>query len=309
MALTMKNRSSLSHLETSALMAFIEVAERGSFTEAAIALNLSQPTVSQQVQRLEKVVGIKLLHRRSNRVYLSPAGEAFIVHCRTALQSIEMGIAAALQTDQNLTGKVTLGLTCFNVQRCLSRVLQQYRQHHPEVMIDVLEGLPHELVQSLQDRTIDLAIVSLPIPVHSLKLDKLYDEPLLLVTAPQHPLAAIENITWNNVCGHSLLLPRQNQDFGLRCIVERLYRDHQSLIHAVEVSGCESLRQLLSHNYGMAFLPLSQIQQDLDEQRLIAQYPNGVSLSHTVAIATHPKYPLSPVAQDFADALPQLLTA
>ncbi|MEM9162197.1 MAG: LysR family transcriptional regulator, partial [Cyanobacteria bacterium P01_F01_bin.4] len=64
------NRSALSHLETSALIAFIEVAERGSFTAAAVALNLSQPTISQQVRRLEDFVGIKLLHRRSNQVYL-----------------------------------------------------------------------------------------------------------------------------------------------------------------------------------------------------------------------------------------------
>lgn len=307
MTLAMKNRSSLSHLETSALIAFMEVAERGSFTEAAIALNLSQPTVSQQVQRLEKLVGIKLLHRRSNRVSLSPAGEAFIVHCRTALHSIEVGIASALQSSQALTGKVTLGLTCFNVQHCLSRVLQQYRQHHPEVRIDVLEGRPSELVQSLQDRTIDLAIVSLPIPVQSLQLETLYDEPLLLVTAPRHPLTAIENITWDNLCNHPLLLPRQRQDFGIRSIVESLYRDHQSSIHAVEVNGYESLRQMLSHNYGMAFLPRSQVQTDLDERRLMAHYPSGISLSHTVAIATHPKYPLSPVAQALANALPQLL--
>lgn len=307
MVLAMKNRSTLSHLETSSLIAFIEVAERGSFTEAAIALNLSQPTVSQQIQRLERVVGIKLLHRRSNKVHLSQAGEVFIVHCRTALKNIEIGITSALQASETLMGKVTLGLTHFNVQRCLSRVLLQYRQHHPEVVIDILEGLPHELVQALQDRTIDLAIFSLPIPAQLLKIDKLYEEPLLLVTAPHHPLASIQHVTWDDVCSHPLLLPRQHQDYGLRAIVETLYRDHQSPLHSIDVNGSESLRQLLLHNYGMAFLPLSQVQKDVDDRRLIATAPEDISLSHTVAIATHLQYPLSSTAQNLADTIPQLL--
>ena len=301
-------QSTLSHVETSALIAFIEVAERGSFTAAAIALNLSQPTVSQQIQRLERLVGIQLLHRRSNKVYLSQAGEVFIVHCRTALQSLGEGITSARQSSKMLRGKVTLGLTCFNIQRCLSRVLHRYHQQYPDVSIDVLEGAPHELVQALQNRIIDLAILSLPIPSQVLNVNSLYEEPLLLVISPNHPLASITDITWDDVSRQPLLLPRQSADFGLRCIVETLYRDHQTPIHAVEVNGYESLRQLLLHNYGVAFLPFSQVQKDLEEKQLMAKYPLDISLSHTVAIATHPKYSLSTAAQDLAKTIPQLLT-
>lgn len=305
---TSMNRSTLSHVETSALIAFIEVAERGSFTAAAIALNLSQPTVSQQIQRLERLVGIKLLHRRSNKVCLSQAGEAFIIHCRTALHSLEMGMTSALESAQVLRGKVTIGLTCFNLQRCLSRVLHRYRQHHPDVSIDILEGSPHELVQSLQNQTLDMAIVSLPIPTQILSIRPLYEEPLVLVVSPQHPLAPVDEMTWADICDHPLLLPRQGSHFGLRSIVETLYRDRQAPVHAVEVNGYESLRQLLLHNYGIAFLPRSLVQKDVDGQRLVAKYPADISLSHTVAIATHAKQILNTAAQNLATTIPQLLT-
>lgn len=301
------NRSTLSHVETSALIAFIEVAERGSFTAAAIALNLSQPTVSQQIQRLERLVGIKLLHRRSNKVCLSQAGEAFIIHCRTALHSLEVGMISALQSSEVLKGKVTIGLTYFNLQRCLSRVLHRYRQHHPDVSIDILEGPPHELVQALQSQAIDLAIVSLPIPTQILNVRPLYEEPLVLVVSPQHPLADVPEVTWDDVSDHPLLLPRQGTNFGLRSIVETLYQEHQTPVHALEVNGYESLRQLLLHNYGIAFLPRSQVQKDLEDQRLVAKYPADIALSHTVAIATHTKQSLSTAAQNLATTIPQLL--
>ncbi|MGB3292416.1 MAG: LysR family transcriptional regulator, partial [Phormidesmis sp.] len=65
------DRYELSQLEMSALVAFLEVVERGSFTEAAAALHLSQPTISQQVQRLERFVGVQLLNRKSGKVSLT----------------------------------------------------------------------------------------------------------------------------------------------------------------------------------------------------------------------------------------------
>lgn len=297
-------KSTLANLETSALIAFIEVAERGSFTDAAAALNLSQPTVSQQVRRLEKFVGIKLLHRRSNKVYLSLAGEAFISHCRTGLQDIEAGIISALQTSKTAEGKVTLGITCFNAPRCLSKALKCYHQQCPDVHVQILEGMPDDLVEGLQARTIDFAIFSLPVPIEGFRFEALYSEPLLLITAAMHPLALLNNVTWKDIHVHPLILPRQEKQFGIRSIVEALYSSHQSKIKTViEVSGSQPLRQLLLSNYGISFLPPSQFQKDLEDGLLLAIHPAEIELKHQVAVATHPKYPLNSAAQKLLDAI------
>ena len=298
------DKSTLASLETSALISFIEVAERGSFTAAAIALNLSQPTVSQQVQRLETFVGVRLLHRRSNKVYLSPAGEAFIVYCRTGLQDIEAGIISALRTSTAPVEKVTLGITCFNTQRCLSSVLQPYRQQNPNVHIQILECLPNALVLGLEEQTIDLAVFSLPVPVETLQLEILYEEPLVIVAASVHPLAALSEVTWQDIGRYPLILSRQKNGFGIRAVVEDLYHTYHSAITSiVEVSGDQPLRQLLLSGYGISFLPLSQFQKDLEEGLLIATQPPGLSLTHQVVIATHAKHALSPAAERLIETM------
>lgn len=298
------DKSTLSSLETSALISFIEVAERGSFTAAAIALNLSQPTVSQQVQRLENFVGVKLLHRRSNKVYLSTAGEAFIAYCRTGLQDIEAGIISALRTSTALVEKVTLGITCFNTQRCLSSVLQPYRQQNPNVHIKILECLPDALVLGLEERVIDLAVFSLPVPVETLQLEILYEESLIPVAASFHPLAALSEVTWQDISRYPLILSRQKNGFGIRAVVEDLYHTHHSAIDSiVEVSGDQPLRQLLLSGYGISFLPLSQFQKDLEEGLLVATQPSELSLTHQVAIATHTKHALSPAAERLIETM------
>lgn len=298
------DKSTLASLETSALISFIEVAERGSFTAAAIALNLSQPTVSQQVRRLESFVGVRLLHRRSNKVYLSPAGETFIAYCRTGLKDIEAGIISALRTSTAPVEKVTLGITCFNTQRCLSNVLQPYRQQNPNVHIQILECLPNALVLGLEEQAIDLAVFSLPVPVETLQLEILYEESLIPVAASVHPLAALSEVTWQDISRYPLILSRQKNGFGIRAVVEDLYHTYHSAIDSiVEVSGDQPLRQILLSGYGISFLPLSQFQKDLEEGLLVATQPPELSLTHQVAIATHPKHALSPAAERLIETM------
>ncbi|MBT9312227.1 LysR family transcriptional regulator [Leptothoe kymatousa] len=298
------DRSKLSHIETSALIAFIEVAERGSFTNAAAALNLSQPTVSQQIKRLEQIVGIKLLHRRSNKVYLTQAGEAFISYCQTALRNIETGMSLAVQSSQTLVVKVTLGLTCFNTQRYLSEILKLSHQRNPNISVDIIEYSTDDLIRGLQNQTIDLAIFSLPVPAKLFQFEDLYEEPLLLVVASTHPLASAKKITWQDMHGQALIVPRQETDFGIRNIIEKLYRTHQiKMGNFIEVSGCQSLHQFLLSNSGLAFLPLSQVQKDLENGSMVVKQLPELSLTHRVVLATDPRYPLSPAAKNLIETM------
>ena len=237
-------------------------------------------------------------------MYLSLAGEAFISHCRTGLQDIEAGIISALQTSKTAEGKVTLGITCINAPRCLSKELKCYHQQCPDVHVKSMEGMPDDLVEGLQARTIDFAIFSLPVPIEGFRFEALYSEPLLLITAAMHPLALLNNVTWKDIHVHPLILPRQEKQFGIRSIVEALYSSHQSKIKTViEVSGSQPLRQLLLSNYGISFLPPSQFQNDLEDGLLLAIHPAEIELKHQVAVATHPKYPLNSAAQKLLAAI------
>lgn len=298
------HKATLSHLETSAMIAFIEVAERGSFTAAAAALNLSQPTVSQQIQRLERVIGIKLFHRASNKVSLTKAGEIFIRHCRTALENIEVGISSALQSNQPIIENVRLGLSYVNIQRCLSPILKHYHQHDISIGVEIVECMLDELVEKLQNQTLDVAIVSFPVPHRGLKFEELYHESLALVMASSHPLAAIQDLTWDNIMNEPVILPRQNSNVGVRATVENFYRTHHCSVHTVaEVNGYQSLRQLLLLKYGLTFLPYSQVRIDVENGFLVAKHIVGLPLTHTVAIATSTHHPKTPAIQQLINVI------
>lgn len=298
------NRQKLSQLDFSTLVAFLEVAERGSFTEAAIALNFSQPTVSQQVQKLERFLGVQLLHRRSNGTSLTEEGKVFIVHCRACLRAIEDGTQELLQWSKTITGKVVLGLTPSAAQRCLPSVLSHYCRQYPEVVVKVLEDNPDGLVSALKQGTIDLAVVSLPIPDDALTIEILYEEPLVLLVSTTHILAETQTITWDNLPQVPLILHRQDSSFGIRSIVEQLYEQHHSPLHVVaEVNGYQSLKQLLLANFGAAFLPLSLVQTEIESRKLtVVQLPE-TTLSHRVALVKYAQYLPSLAATKLAETI------
>lgn len=298
------NQQQLSQLEFSAIVSFLEVAARGSFTEAATALNLSQPTVSQQVQKLERFVGAQLLHRKPNGVYVSDEGKVFITHCRACLEAMGAGVKAVAEYSQTIRGEVTLGLTPSASHRCLSEILPQYCQQYPGVMVRVLEDYPDALIAGLQHRTLDLAILSLPIPLGNLTMEVLYEEPLVLTLAINHPLAPTDAIAWETLSNLPFVLPRQRIDLGIRQIIETLFCARGSQLHTVaEVSGFHSLRQLVLTNFGVTFLPQCLTWQDVAEGKIIVKPVRDLSLSHQVALVRQKRHRATLAAEKLAELI------
>ncbi|MGB3293483.1 MAG: LysR family transcriptional regulator substrate-binding protein, partial [Phormidesmis sp.] len=205
-----------------------------------------------------------------------------------SLRAISDGMKAISQVSETVTGSVVLGLTPSAAHRYLSTLLPSYCAQYPGVAVRIIEDYPNELIEGLEQHTIDLAVLSLPVPMETFNVEMLCEETLVLVAAATHPLATLDNITWDDLSHQPIVLPRQRVDFGIRYIIEELYCTHHKTIKAVaEVSGFQSLRQLVLSNFGVTFLPFSQVQDDVADGKLVIRKLPGQSLSHKVALVTH----------------------
>ena len=149
-------------LDIKLLHAFVTVAEAGSFTAAAALLNSTQSTVSQQIARLEDVLGKLLFDRAARPVTLSPSGERLIGHARRILVlQIE---AQALLADPSGSRTINVGLPDDMVTSDMSRVFAQFTGRHPEIRLDVTTGLSRDLSRRFRHGEFDIAIVKEPEP-------------------------------------------------------------------------------------------------------------------------------------------------
>lgn len=141
---------------------FLEVAERGSFTAAARALHVSQPSLSVAVQKLEESVGAPLLHRSSKGVSLTRAGALLVEHARQADRTLALGLDELLALDTEPRGRFTVGahesLAAYLLPGFMARFLAKF----PKVELALFNGNSREVERAVLERRIDLGLVVNP---------------------------------------------------------------------------------------------------------------------------------------------------
>jgi DNA-binding transcriptional LysR family regulator len=174
---------------------YLAVVEAGSISAAARSLGLTQPAASQQLQELERQLGLRLLDRAAGRAVPTAAGQALIVPARRALAAAEDVVAAAAAHRSGDTGRVRLGTGATACIYLLPPALAAVRRRLPGIDIAVSTGNTAEVLRRVEDGELDLALVTLPVPrSRSLLITRLLTDPQLALVpdgmAAQVSLAA-----------------------------------------------------------------------------------------------------------------------
>ncbi|MFD8158476.1 LysR family transcriptional regulator [Streptomyces malaysiensis] len=169
----------------------VAVAETNSFTRAAERCLVVQSALSHQIARLEKELGARLFERTSRRVWLTPAGEAFLPAARQCLDAAERAAAEVAAAVGEVRGRLAVGLIPTVTAVDIPGALRDSRERYPHVRIRLRVGASDDLVEQVKEGAIDVAFLGLPttarprgVAAHELARDR-----LVAVVAPDHPLA------------------------------------------------------------------------------------------------------------------------
>src|SRR5687767_5277407 len=138
------------------LRGFVAVADELHFGRAAARLRITQPPLSRQIQKLERVVGAQLLERDNRRVTLTAAGQVFLIEARRLLALADSAPELARRVSSGATGVVRLGFTAASTYGILGRLLNDLSDALPDVDIDLSEMVTREQVAALLNGEIDL---------------------------------------------------------------------------------------------------------------------------------------------------------
>lgn len=144
------------------LRTLVEIADRGSFAEAARALHLAPPTVSLHITELENRVGAPLLSRKRGHVRPSAVGEALVERARRLLADAERALDDVQRQVQGLAGRVRLGASTGAIAHLLPQALDMLRQQHPDIDVQVAVLTSEETLTRLTEGTLDVGLVALP---------------------------------------------------------------------------------------------------------------------------------------------------
>ena len=271
-------------MELTQLRYFLKVCERGNFTRAAADLQVSQPALSRSIQKLEEELGQPVFERKTRSIALTDAG--------TLLQSRAQQVLSVLDdtkaeiTDDGRSGRIRVGAIPTIAPYYLPGVLRTFSEAFPNAAIVVQENTTDNLIRNCEQGEIDLAILALPITAQHLKFEKLFEEELLLVLPPDHPLAEKQAIRLHHVEPYPFVLLDE-----AHCLTDNIVsfcqqRSFQPV--AVErTSQLAMVQELVSLSHGVSMIPA--MARDLDQSdRRIYRSLTGRKPMRKIAVAWNP---------------------
>ena len=233
------------------------IVENGSISSAASKLFITQPALSQALQRIEKELGEPLFERTSTKLVPTPLTH-FVIQKGTPLLKSFDNFQSALRDYQNKQEKkITFGISQFYGRHYLTTILMIIEKIYPAYKVEVTEGESHFLEEELLKGHLDLAFYPIPTLHKSLETFPVHEEEIMLAI-PNSDTEALSALGSPNVLSilsnKSFILMQQG--FKLREITDEFFKDANVTPHvALESQNLDTCLSLVSHDYGLSFLP------------------------------------------------------
>jgi len=260
---------------------FATVADTGSFSRAAVSLNLAQPSLSRAVKLLEEEFGQRLLERHGRGVCLTDAGITLLAHARTIFEATERAKSDMAERLKNPRGRLVVGIPHRVAQVITADLVQRFHERFPEASISVVEGLSLRLREWLISGRADIAILFDPLPSPQIQVEPILREPLVLVSHKPLP----SHIQLVDLARYRLVMPAAPN--ALRSLLEEHTLPREIPLKLVaEVDSVHTVLSLVVRGVADSVLPASAPRQWGMEKRLHVAKIHGPVIRNSLVLAT-----------------------
>ena len=189
------------------------VADTGSFSRAAERCQVAQPSLSQQILKLEEDLGARLFDRLGRSIRLTEAGIAFLPHARSVLDELEVARSSVTAQRTDVRGSVSVGVIPTISPYLMPGYVAGFTARFPEARLRIIEEMTPVLLEGLRDLSIDLAILALPLRHKDLELTALRTEAVFAALPKGHPRAGSKSISLKELRGEPFVMLRDGHCF------------------------------------------------------------------------------------------------
>ncbi|MCA0754238.1 LysR family transcriptional regulator [Paenibacillus sp. N4] len=236
---------------------FIALAEERQVTSAAQKLHMSQPPLSQQLKLMESELGVQLFLRNGRQLELTASGNTLYEYALTITNLMDEAKVEVQESGLGIRGKLSIGVNTLSDSR-LPKALSGFRTLYPKVTFKIQQNETNTLVKLIREKTLDMAIVRLPIDLNDLDYALLGEEPLYFMMGDAGPGAvpkAGETVSYETIADYPLLLP-STEGLGLYNLLLEQFHS-RGLFPAIigECSDIGMLAELVASGFGASILP------------------------------------------------------
>jgi DNA-binding transcriptional LysR family regulator len=292
-------------LDLGQLEAFVQVANQKSFSRAAEALFLTQPSVTARIQALERDLGERLFERSGRGVRLTEVGQCFLPHAERVLQALHEG-RDAIDALRNLqSGSLILASATTVSTYILPGVLKTFRQRFPRVEVSVRTGRSEQVLQMLLSDEAQVGLVR-AVYHQDIETKGLIEDELILVANASDDLAQFGTISVEQLGDHPFIFFDHNSSYY--SLAQGLFRQHGIVPRIqMELDSMEATKKMVEEGLGVALLPRMAVERELQTGSLVEIELAGMRTpTRQIALISRRSRPLGPVAHAFVEIVQEL---
>jgi DNA-binding transcriptional LysR family regulator len=271
-------------LEIVDLETFIAVASLGSFSAAARQLNITQPSVTSRIQRLEASLGARLLVRTTRKVEPTPRGLLLRAEADRTLAGLR-DLADRFRLDAAAgRNRVVVAATQMVAATMLPDVLRSHRERYPDVDVQLRDLRHKDAVQALASGEADVGVIHVDGDDKRFRAQPLRDEPIVLVVQANHPLARKRRVTLDQMAAFPLMMLEQYDGMKARIAAE-VARRGLTLKPALSAGNLSTLIGMLDADMGILLLPRVMARQSLQAGHVLVEI-EGIVLRRTFSLVS-----------------------
>jgi LysR family hydrogen peroxide-inducible transcriptional activator len=241
-------------MEMHQLRYVVAVARTGNFSRAAEQCHVSQPSLSQQIQKLEQELGERLFDRLRRTARLTPQGEAFVRHAVHILEEVDAAAREAGEARALLRGALSFGVLPTIAPYLLPRLLSRFEKKHPGVEVLVHEDMTTNLIRQLFAFEIDFAVVSEPLHERRLAVRPLVTEELLLALPRRHRLARKRAVSFSDLEQERFIVMKEGHCLGDQVLDFCSRRELRANV-SFRSAQLETIQALVRAGVGVSLIP------------------------------------------------------
>jgi len=283
------------------LEVFAKVAELGSFSRAAEALNLTQPTVSEHVRALEGELGVALLDRLGRVAVPTPAGRLLLGYARRVLALVQEARQAVDQYQGRLRGELVVGGSTIPGEYVLPGLIGQFKGKYPDISISLLIGSSQHVSAWVEDGRVELGVVGARPTSRALQARELMTDEIVVVVPIDHPWAARKSVSLADLREAPLVL-RERGSGSRDALVRALAGvglDLGGLRVVGEMGSTQAVKQAVRAGVGVAFLSRRAVEDECRARLVACVRVRDLVVRRAFYLVTHRDRTRSPLAEAF----------
>ena len=241
-------------MEIHQLRYFVAVAEEGSFSRAAARVRVAQPSLSQQIRKLEAEVGQPLFDRLPRSVVLTEAGRCLIDYSRQILASIGDARRCIDEFKGEIAGRVAVGAIPTIAPYVLPELVVTFQNHYPQVTLEIVEDVTAGIRRRIEAGELDVALASTCQQSPTLRRERLGNEPLLALVPEGHELAKKTEITFDDLKSQRFLLLHE-----MHCLSQQVHHllESRRLQPEIALAGSQlsTIANMVAAGIGVSIVP------------------------------------------------------